>query len=191
MCTRKILQIFLIVRFFFANLVPANATSHTQTRLGQIREKNRMLDIIGELLFWREDYKFAKRKKARREFEKENNLPEKLMIHPVWKLLGIFLLFIIVSRFFFFSNYGTKKTTEKIAEIELILEKEKKALGIYPEKLNTIIRNNPLRKKITLDYWNNEFYYEQKENGLGYVLISKGKDGILKTEDDIHRIKDK
>ncbi len=51
------------------------------------------------------------------------------------------------------------------------------------------ITNNPLRKKITLDYWNNEFYYEQKENGLGYVLISKGKDGILKTEDDISGIK--
>ena len=152
-----------------------------------------MLDIIGELLFWREDYKFAKRKKARREFEKENNLPKKLMIHPVWKLFGFFMIFVLIAKLvighFFFSDYGTKKTTEKIAEIELILENEKNLLGIYPEKLNIIIRNNPLRKNITSDYWNNEFFYEQKENGLGYVLISKGKDGILKTEDDINGIK--
>ena len=149
-----------------------------------------MLDIIGELLFWREDYKFAKRKKARREFEKEHNLPKKLMIHPVWKLFGIFMVFVLISKLvighFFFSDYGTKKTTNKIAEIELILENEKNSLGIYPEKLNIIIRNNPLRKNITSDYWNNEFFYEQIENGLGYVLISKGKDGILKTEDDIN-----
>ncbi len=149
--------------------------------------------ITGELLFWREDYKFSKRKKARREFEKENNLSKKLMIHPVWKLLGIFVLFGLIVKlvigYFHFSDYGGKKTTEKIAEIELILEKEKSSLGIYPEKLNTIIRNNPLRKEITLDYWNNEFFYEPSENGLAYILISKGKDGILKTEDDIERNK--
>ncbi len=149
--------------------------------------------LIGELLFWREDYKFSKRKKARREFEKENNLPKKIMIHPVWKLFGIILIIAFVAKlvigYFFFSDYGTKKTNEKIAEIELILTEEKKSLGIYPEKLNTIIRNNPLRKNITSDYWNNEFFYEQKENGLDYILISKGKDGILKTKDDINGMK--
>ena len=152
-----------------------------------------MLDIIGELLFWREDYKFAKRKKARREFEKENNLPKKLMIHPVWKLFGIFMIFVLIAKLvighFYFSDYGAKKTVEKMTEIERILEKEKSSFGIYPEKLNTIIRNNPLRKNITSDYWNNEFFYEQNENGISYVLISKGKDGILKTEDDINGIK--
>ena len=129
-----------------------------------------MLDIIGELLFWREDYKFSKRKKARREFEKENNLPQKLMIHPVWKLFGFFMIFVFIAQLFivhfFFSDYGTKKTAEKITEIELILENERNSIGIYPEKLKTIIRNNPLRKNITSDYWNNEFFYEQSENGL-------------------------
>ena len=156
-----------------------------------------MTDLIawltGEFLFWREDYRFSKRKKARREFEKENNLSKTLMIHPVWKLLGIFVIFGLLVKlvvgYFFFTDYGRNKTSEKIIEIELILEKEKKSIGIYPEKLNVIIRNNPLRKEITLDYWNNEFFYEQKENGLDYVLISKGKDGILKTEDDISTIK--
>ncbi|QXP78731.1 MULTISPECIES: hypothetical protein [Winogradskyella] len=149
-----------------------------------------MLDIIGELLLWREDYKFAKRKKARREFEKENKLPKKIMIHPTWKAFGIFMVFMLIAKLvighFFFSNYGTKKASEKIAEIEIILENEKSSLGIYPEKLNIIIRNNPLRKNITSDYWNNEFFYEQTQNGLGYVLISKGSDGILKTKDDIN-----
>lgn len=149
-----------------------------------------MLDLIGELLFWREDYKFSKRKKARRKYEREHNLPKKLMIHPVWKLLGILLFFGLTLKilvgYLFFSDYGTKITKEKIAEIELILEKEKKIIGIYPDKLDGIIRNNPFRKEITKDYWNNDFYYKQKENGLSYILISKGKDGKLKTEDDIN-----
>ena len=147
-------------------------------------------EIIAELLFWREDYKYSKRKKARREFEKENNLPQKLMIHPIWKLFVFLLIFSLVTwltiGYFFFSDYGEKKTAEKITEIEQILEKEKNSLGIYPEKLNTIIRNNPFRKNITFDYWNNEFFYEQLDNGLAYVLISKGKDGVLKTNDDIN-----
>lgn len=153
-----------------------------------------MLDSIGDLLFWREDYKFSKRKKARRAFEKENNLPKKLMLHPVWKLLGILFIFAFISRlvigYFFFSDRGTKLTTQKLAEIELILENEKNAFGIYPEKLNVIIRNNPFRENLITDFWNNEFFYEQTENGYSYILISKGKDGILNTDDDINGNKD-
>jgi amino acid transporter len=150
-------------------------------------------ELIAHILSIIEDIKFWKKKKERRKFEKENNLPKKLMIHPLWKLLGILLIFIFLAKFamghFFFSNHGEKKTIEKITEIELILEKEKSSSGNYPEKLNTIIRNNPFRKNITSDYWDNEFFYEQKKNGSAYVLISKGKDGILNTEDDINGIR--
>ena len=78
-----------------------------------------MLNIIGELLFWREDYKFYKRKKVRREFEAENNLPKKLMIHPVWKLLGIFIGFVLISKiiitYFFFSDFGESSLNVKVS----------------------------------------------------------------------------
>ena len=147
--------------------------------------------IISELFFWREDYKFYKRKKARRAYEKEHNLPKKTLIHPVTK---VFILFLIVglvikvtSTFIISSYFGNTKTENKIVEIETILEQEKQTLGMYPDLLLTIIRNNPLRKNITRDTWNNEFHYQQNENGNNYILISKGKDGILNTEDDINR----
>ena len=148
-----------------------------------------IFNLIAELLFWREDYKFSKLKKERREFEKQNNLPKKIMIHPVWKLLGI-LIFVGISISFLFSFLGPnlmgeKRTKEKITRIENLLENEINSIGKYPNKLNKIIRNNPMRKNITYDYWNNEFYYKQTENGLKYTLISKGKDGILLTDDDI------
>ncbi|NRD23881.1 hypothetical protein HNV10_11545 [Winogradskyella litoriviva] len=150
-----------------------------------------MLNIIAELLLCREDYKFRKRKQARRQFEKENNLPKKIMIHPVWALFGIIVIIIVLLKFiigfFFFSDVGDKKTLEKMEAIELILEKEKADIGSYPNELKTIIRNNPLRKDITIDFWGNEFFYKLKENEQDYILISKGKDGILKTEDDVKK----
>lgn len=148
-----------------------------------------MFDVLAELLFWLEDYKFRKRLKARRKFEDENNLPRKIIIHPVWRLLVIVVVLIIILRLvigsFFFSDYGLKQTSKQMTEITNILEKEKKDIGNYPIELKTIIRNNPLRKNITKDYWGNEFFYQQLENGQAYLLISNGKDGILKTEDDI------
>ena len=148
-----------------------------------------MLDLIGELLLWREDYKFSKSKKARRQFEKENNLPKKIMIHPVWKVAIILVISILLLKlvigYVFFSDYGLKQTSEKIVEINKILEKERTDIGNYPLELKTIIRNNPLRKDITTDYWGNEFFYRLTENGESYTFISNGKDGILKTKDDI------
>jgi hypothetical protein len=147
--------------------------------------------IAGEILLWIEEIKFWKKKKARRKYEKENNLPKKLMIHPAIKVLGlgialIFILKILIG-YFYFSNRGENETSEKIAKIVSILDKEKNIIGYYPEKLNEIIRNNPLRQNITTDYWGNEFFYEISENGLSYLLVSKGKDGIINTGDDIKK----
>ena len=148
-----------------------------------------MGEIIAELLLIWEDLKFWKKKKARRKFEEENNLPKKLMIRTSTLVLLIAIGFIIVARIligiFYFTDKGTGDTTEKIAKIAAILNQEKTDLGTYPEELKTIIRNNPLRQNITLDYWKNEFHYEQLDNGLNYVLKSKGSDGILGTDDDI------
>ncbi len=91
--------------------------------------------IIGEILVWVEEIKFWKKKKARRKYEKENNLPKKLMIHPLIKILvlGLVLFFIlrILIGYFYFSNHGENETSEKIAKIESILENEKTQIGNY------------------------------------------------------------
>ncbi len=148
-----------------------------------------MLDLIANLLSLKMDFDFWKKKKARRKFERENNLPKKIMIHPIWKMFGFIMIFVIITKtligHFFLSDYKKNKTIKKISKIELILEKQKKDIGTYPRELNTIIRNNPLRKNITKDYWNNNFYYELTENGKNYILISMGKDEIMNTKDDI------
>jgi hypothetical protein len=147
--------------------------------------------LVGEVLMLIEEINFWKKIKKRRKFEKENNLPKKLMIHPVIKLFGFFLILILLPITWLLSSKdkGIKQTTQKISEIEFILKNEKETFGIYPKNLKEIIRNKPIRKNIIFDCWNNEFSYKQGENGLSYLLISKGKDGILKTEDDIKLLK--
>jgi len=111
------------------------------------------------------------------------------MIHPLLKILGILLILIVLMKItigFVMPNFfEVKNTKEKIFEINTILDNEKKAIGKYPKELEDIIRNNPLRKGINYDFWNNEFHYVQIENGMNYILKSKGRDGILNTEDDI------
>lgn len=148
-----------------------------------------MTEIIANILLIIEDFKFRKKIKARRKYEKENNLPKKIMIHPTLKILGlgIILFFFakLIINYFYTSSIGENRTTTKINEIENILESGNNDLGYYPQELNEIIRNNPLRQNITTDFWGNEFYYKVIENGQNYILISKGKDGILKTVDDI------
>jgi hypothetical protein len=39
---------------------------------------------------------------------------------------------------------------------------------------------NPLK-----DDWGNSIFYERNEDKKGFVLISKGKDGVLFTDDDL------
>jgi len=87
--------------------------------------KSFKLQIFILLLF--EDFKFWKKKKARRKYEKENNLPKKIMLHPILKLLllGLILFFLVklIIGFFYISDIGKNRTITKISEIENILKK--------------------------------------------------------------------
>ncbi len=149
-------------------------------------------EVITDLLLCFEDIKFWFKKRKRRKYERENDLPKKLMLYPsqiiylkVVGISGVIVFFISVFWILFYPDIGEKKTSNKINEIAIILEKEKKDIGNYPLYLKEIIRNNPLRKNITKDYWKREFYYESLNNGRNYTLLSLGKDGKFKTEDDI------
>lgn len=147
-----------------------------------------MFDLITELLLLFEELKFWKKKKKRRKLEKEQGLPKKTMISPTIQVLVIGLILIFsfgIMLKFFYPSPNKSKTSQKIQEIKRILEKQKTDLEKYPIVLEDIIGNNPLRKNINLDAWGNEFYYKQLEGGLNYELKSKGKDGILNTEDDL------
>lgn len=147
-----------------------------------------MSDLIVFFLGIYSDIRHWFRVKKRRKFEKKNKLPKKIMISPMNKV-GIVTLIISIPIFFLrFNRVRNQKfalNLNKIIEIKLLLEAEKKQFGFYPKELKTIIRNNPLRKNITLDVWKNEFLYIISKDSLNYKLISLGKDGELNTSDDI------
>ncbi|WP_272023923.1 hypothetical protein [Olleya namhaensis] len=148
-----------------------------------------LLEGFLEIYLFFVDYKFWKKKKAQRKYEKEHGLPKQLMIYPSDKIYlraGLLLLILAIPVWFLFSiNKNQKAITKQMMQIHELLKAEKKQFNTYPKQLNTIIRNNPLNRDLTLDVWDNVFYYVVTEDGLSYSLVSKGPDGILNTEDDV------
>lgn len=54
----------------------------------------------------------------------------------------------------------------------------------YPNDLQEVVKEHAITK-IPKDAWGNEIVYQKKDDGSGFKLISKGKDGKLGTEEDI------
>lgn len=145
-----------------------------------------LIECISEIILDIQEFFFRKKRKKQRAYEKENSLPKKRMISPyerVFIIVGVMIVFITFFMLIL-SSKGTTITTQKIKELKELLDNEKSILGTYPEKLEMVIRNNPLRANLTKDYWNNNFQYEFI-NRNKYVLSSSGKDGVFGTEDDI------
>ena len=147
-----------------------------------------MIDIVAFFLEIYLDIKHWIKVKKRRKFEEKNNLPKRIMLHPLNKVsLVVFIIAIpfIILKLNHLKKQSLRTTHHKIDEIKLLLEAEKKQLGFYPKELKDIIRNNPLRKNLTLDGWKNEFVYIISKDSLNYTLISFGKDKVYNTSDDI------
>ncbi|MBU3010190.1 type II secretion system protein GspG [Polaribacter vadi] len=148
-----------------------------------------MAELIAEILGWYLDVKYLIKHKKRRKFEQENNLPKSIVWHPMTKPLlisfPIFLIIFALISYFNFNNKPLENTSSKIAKIQTLLSSEKKQFGFYPKELKKIIRNNPLHKNITKDYWGNDFIYKISKDSLNYQLVSMGKDQKSNTSDDI------
>ncbi|APZ46142.1 hypothetical protein BW723_07450 [Polaribacter reichenbachii] len=148
-----------------------------------------MADLISGILELYLEIQYWIKHKKRRKFEKENNLPKSIVWHPMTKpLLIAFPIFIItfaLISYFSLKNKPLENTNAKIAKIQTLLSSEKKQFGFYPKELKDIIRNNPLHKNITKDYWGNDFIYKISKDSLNYQLISIGKDQKPNTSDDI------
>ena len=149
-----------------------------------------MPDFIAELLLLFSDIKHWFKKRQQRRYEKKHGLPKKPMPYPtgIRLLIGLFLIVLAVTVFFGlrWPQINIDRTSEKLRETVRLLEKEKLATGNYPDQLSAIIRNDPLRKNIIFDSWDEEFYYELSASNGRYILFSKGADRKNFTEDDIY-----
>jgi general secretion pathway protein G len=111
------------------------------------------------------------------------------MRYPSQKLSLIYAIVILffASAFVIFKSADSphNRTEKQLLKIARLLEKEKKDIGGYPIVLKTIIRNNPLLKEVTKDYWNNEINYQLSDDRMSCPLFSLGKDKTPNTKDDI------
>ena len=76
-------------------------------------------------------------------------------------------------------------TREEGKDIIIALNKYKNKYGKYPDDLQTIIGHKPVRSRWNSDAWGQSYQYNISSGKNEFTLISKGKDKILGTEDDI------
>ncbi|WP_298421866.1 hypothetical protein [uncultured Kordia sp.] len=101
-------------------------------------------------------------------------------------IVPIIVFGVCVLFFSFISPMQKKnKTKDKMLSAVYLLKLEKETTGKFPDDLGSFSRRNPIHGDLTVDSWDHEIFYEKTENGEDFILISKGKDGKLHTEDDI------
>lgn len=112
---------------------------------------------------------------------------------------GILLLVIVIPTFIFIvslsiftfgawysDNYVfPQQTMAEGRQIETAINDFFASNGYYPNSINDLIAGHPLRSGWTVDSWGNQYIYKIIDNGKNYKLISKGKDCLANTKDDI------
>ena len=104
-----------------------------------------------------------------------------------YTFIGMFLCISVM----FLSSYipwrKEKTTVDTLYTIMALLYYEKEDTNEYPIDIECFRHDNQFNvKNVLTDSWGNMFHYEVLDNGQDYLLISKGKDGIAFTEDDVN-----
>jgi len=152
-----------------------------------------MIDIVLELLvdfgLLRKDFRHHK-KITKKEKEDGRQRPfQKYFLKPSVLVFFAVLFVMSIGAVLFFTYQRTaifpEKTKKELSEIANWTEKWKETYGHYPESLEELIENNPVRAHWKTDAWNRPYKYAKTANGKGFLLISAGLDGQFETEDDI------
>ena len=78
-----------------------------------------------------------------------------------------------------------KATVEEGYNIASAIHRYHRSSGEYPADIYTLIGSIPVRPGWKTDSWGEPYIYELEKDGQKFKLLSKGKDRILGTEDDI------
>lgn len=145
--------------------------------------------ILADLLIIFQDIKSWLKTRREPKSERKNRKAKPKTFYRFQKMLLVALLVVLTFYFlrftFFLFGKAEKLTVKKLSEVAVLLDHEKETLGQYPEKLETVLRKNPLLNNVHKDSWGREFYYERHASGESFILSSLGPDGKLNTADDI------
>ncbi|QHI35310.1 hypothetical protein IMCC3317_06560 [Kordia antarctica] len=135
------------------------------------------------------DFSFWGNKKDTPAHEKKLYVSKKSKNSSVARvyIIGCIIILSAVLLFFFLLKpmQQVSDTKDTLQTITHLLKLEKEHANQYPETIDGIARRNPTLGDLSIDSWNNAIFYQKAENGESYTLISKGKDGVLHTDDDI------
>jgi hypothetical protein len=100
------------------------------------------------------------------------NFTKKIFLYP---LLGTIAIAVIaIGGELIFSNYFKGRSTKKeMIEIADAIGKYKYHQNKYPQDLQQIIGNNPLRKEWISDQWEKPYKYSVSPDGQNFLLISQ------------------
>jgi TM2 domain-containing membrane protein YozV len=76
-------------------------------------------------------------------------------------------------------------TRAEAVEIVRVLEEFRGGARAYPDELEIVIGQRPLRAGWRADEWGHPYRYTVEEDGQSFELVSAGPDGRLDTEDDL------
>jgi hypothetical protein len=107
-----------------------------------------------------------------------------LVIIPLCLFVSFSAMLSVAS--WYSNNYMRRKATiEEGHKIISAIQSHHSHAGKYPVDTLTIIKGIPVRAGWETDEWGESYVYEIVDDGQDFRLLSKGKDRILGTEDDI------
>ena len=130
------------------------------------------------------------------KLNKQGLTPQYEKKEAIWAIL---LFFVIIPACFFVLIFGSislwtwyqnnyilkREILQEGTSIAAAIEKYHYDLGHYPSNVSALISGKPVRSEWYTDNWSQPYYYRVSSNGNNYILISKGRDRTLGTQDDI------
>ncbi|KJD31817.1 hypothetical protein PK35_13810 [Tamlana nanhaiensis] len=148
-----------------------------------------IITTLAEFGLIREDFKHQKRIRAKEKQDGVKRPFQKYALQPSALLFLCCFVLVVVSSIVFFAYQRKaifpKKTKKEIAEMSGRVEAFKAHFNTYPNTINELIGNNPMRQSWKTDAWDRAYQYTITNNGNKFIIISAGYDGKFHTKDDI------
>jgi general secretion pathway protein G len=104
------------------------------------------------------------------------NFTKKLFLYPLIAIIGIAI--IAIAGEFILSDYFKGRSTKKeMTEIADAISKYRYHQNKFPQDLQQIIGNNPLRKEWISDQWEKPYKYSVSPDGQNFLLVSQRNNG--------------
>ena len=145
-------------------------------------------ELLVDIGLIRKDIKANKEVKKKNLENSESRTKVKYVLFPSFKVYGIvsIILFALITALVLIKQAkAPSRAQEDLDEIYAAILTYQSDTGEYPESIEKLIGNRPLRKDWETDFWGHPYRYEIIVSTNVFILVSAGKDGIMDTDDDL------